>query len=155
MQSHLNSFLLVCLAGLVLVCFVGAAAGQPEESVSAAGADEPAEVAAPSFPYIAAITGDNVNIRSGPGSNYYPCGRLNKADRVKVVATKYKIWSQIVPPASTFSWISKQYVTIDTQDTTIGIVTGNSVRVRAGSADGNPIHSTTLQLKLAKDGTVK
>ena len=156
MQFRLNSFRLVRLAGLVLVCFAGVTtAGQGAESVSAAGIGKAAEAAAPSFPYIAAITGNNVYIRSGPGSDYYPCGRLNKTDRVKVVATKYKIWSQIVPPAGTFSWISKQYVTIDPQDATVGIVTGNAVRVRAGSADGNPIHSTTEQLKLDKDSKVK
>jgi uncharacterized protein YgiM (DUF1202 family) len=151
MQSRLNSFLLACLTGLVLVCFAGVAAGQPAE----AAAEESAEVSAPSFPYIAGITGNNVYVRSGPGSDYYPCGKLNKTERVKVVATKYKIWSQIVPPASTFSWISKQYVAVDPQDATIGIVTGDAVRVRAGSADGNPIHSTTEQLKLDKDSKVK
>ncbi len=141
MEFRFKSILLLSLTSLLFVYICSHAYAQPQQQPTL-------EQSVLSFPYIAEITGDNVLVRSGPGSNYYPCGRLNKNDRVKVVATKYDIWSQVVPPDGTFSWISKRYVRRDSDNPDVGIVTGDSVRVRAGSADGNPIHSTTPQVKL-------
>ncbi len=136
-------FILVILAVLASAGFGREAAGLPERAVSAGGAEE----SVPSFPYIAEITGDNVNIRSGRGTNYYGCGKLNKGDRVKVVNHQFG-WSCIVPPAGSFSWISTQYIGIDLDNPTVGIVTGDGVRVYAGSDSIKPMHSTTLQRKL-------
>ncbi|MHC4074826.1 MAG: SH3 domain-containing protein [Planctomycetota bacterium] len=107
-----------------------------------------------SFPYVAEIVDDNVNIRSGPGTNYYRCGKLGTGDRVKAVGSKYS-WLQIVPPEGNFSWISSQYVSIDSDDPQIGIVTGDAVRVYAGSEYVKPIHSTTMQVKLNREDMVK
>ena len=98
MQSHTKFSNLFILAFLIILTSVGL--GQEPEKPK------------PSFPYIAEITDDNVNIRSGPGTNYYHCGKLNSSDRVTVVASKYS-WSHIIPPEGSFSWISKQYVSID------------------------------------------
>jgi len=100
-----------------------------------------------SFPYVARITGNRVNIRCGPGTNYYSCNIANKNNRVIVVGRKFG-WSQIVPPDGSFSWISKQYTTIDPNNNRIGIVTGDNVRVYAGSKDLQPMRSTRVQLKL-------
>ena len=146
MQFHtkfINLLILVCLISLATVGLTQEAATSPQGSVENA----------PSFPYVAEITDDNVNIRSGPGTNYYPCGKLNAGDRVKVVARKYS-WSHIVPPAKSFSWISKQYVSVDPDNASFGTVTGNSVRVYAGSNFLKPMHSTTVQLELNKGDKV-
>ena len=105
------------------------------------------------FPYIAEITEDNVNIRSGPGTNFYSCGKLNAVDKVEVVATQLS-WSQIVPPPSCFAWISKQYVTTDANEPNVGTVSGDAVRVYAGSESLKPIHSTTVLVKLNKGDKV-
>ena len=150
MQSRINSLLLVILAGLTSVCFAQKAVAPPQEPVSADNTEE----SVPSFPYVAEITADNVNIRSGPGTNYYSCGRLNGAERVKVVGSQFS-WSHIVPPAGSFSWISKQYVSIDLNNPRTGIVTGDGVRVYAGSKRLKPMHSTTVQLKFNKGDTVQ
>ena len=107
-----------------------------------------------SYPYDALITGDRVKIRSGPGTNFYHCGFLNNGDRVTVVARQFS-WSRIVPPAGTFSWISEQYVRIDPANPDIGIVTGNSVRVYAGSDYQKAMYSTTRQGMLDKTEKVK
>lgn len=112
------------------------------------------EVAAVVFPYVAKITGNDVYVRSGPGSNYYRCGKLNKPDRVTVVAQEHS-WSKILPPAGSFSWISTQYVKFDPDKASIGIVTGDNVRVWAGSIYHEPIHSTSLQTKLKTGDTVE
>ena len=153
MQSHINLLLLACLAVFTSVGFAQKAVSLPDEPVSD-GLFHDGEETVLSFPYIAEITGDDVYIRSGPGTNYYRCGKLNKADRVKVIGSQFS-WTRIVPPVGSFSWISKQYVSIDPNNPAIGIVTGDAVRVYAGSDKLKPIHSTTLQLKFNKGDRVK
>jgi len=143
MQSRINLLVLACLVSLAGVVFA-------QETITAPDTNEPN---VPAFPYVAEITGDNVYIRSNAGTQYYSCGKLNKGDRVRVVSRLFT-WSRIVPPADSFSWISKQYVSIDLNDSTVGIVTGDGVRVYAGSADRAPIHSTTVQLKLDRGDKV-
>ena len=150
-HSHFTLYTLLCLAILASVGFAQEAATRPQGPVSAGDVDKAAIL---SFPYIAEITDDNVYIRSGPGTNYYSCGKLNKADRVKVVGSKFS-WSQIVPPPGSFSWISTQYVKVDPDNPSIGIVTGDAVRVYAGSDLLKPIHSTTLQPKRNKGDRVR
>ena len=117
-------------------------------------AGDTSEVNVPSFPYIAEIIGDNVNIRSGAGTDYYRCGKAGKGDRVEVVSHR-TVWSRIVPPAGSFSWISMRYVRIDPNNPGTGIVTGDNVRVWAGSDYKEPMHSDSLQLKLNRGAEVK
>ena len=115
---------------------------------------EPNAAGARTFPYIAEITGTNVYVRSGAGTNYYTCGKLNKGDRVSVVSEQFG-WCRIVPPPGSFSWISMQFVRIDPTNPKMGNVTGDMVRVYAGSEFVKPMHSTSLQLKLNKNDNVK
>jgi uncharacterized protein YgiM (DUF1202 family) len=103
----------------------------------------------PALPFLAEITSDDVYVRSGPGTNYYYCNKLKKADKVKVVGSKFS-WLQIVPPAGSYLWISKQYVQVDPQNKASGTVIGDAVRVYAGSDDVQPMHSTTWLVKLNK-----
>ena len=151
MQSHISFFAVVILMSLASGVFAQEAATAPEKSVIVPSDSDEAGV---SFPYIAEITGDNVNIRSGPGTQYYSCGKLNKGNRVKVVKHQFS-WSCIVPPVGSFSWISTQYVSIDPNNPAIGIVTGNGVRVWVGSEGLRPMYSTTWRLKLNRGEKVK
>ena len=153
MRSHTNLFILAILACLVSAGSAqGAATGRSEESVTVPSG--PNQVDITSFPYIAEITGDNVYIRSGPGTNFYEWAKLNKGNKVKVIGKQFS-WSRIVPPAGSFSWISMQYVKIDPEDPAFGIVTGDSVRVYAGSDYHKAMYCTTLQGKLNKGDKVK
>jgi len=151
MRLHINLFIFVILTGLASVGFGQQAATSSKEPASA---DNAGALSVPSFPYLAEITGDNVYIRSGPGTNFYRCGKFNKGDKVKVVSTQFS-WSRIVPPPGSFSWISMQYVRIDPDDPNTGIVTGDNVRVYAGSDYVKPLYSTRLQGKLSKGEKVK
>ncbi|TKJ39603.1 MAG: hypothetical protein CEE38_02460 [Planctomycetes bacterium B3_Pla] len=108
----------------------------------------------PSFPYDAEITGDDVYIRSGPGTNYYVCTKLNKGNKVKVVGKQFS-WSRLAPLANSFSWISMQFVEIDKDNPGFGKVTGDRVRVYTGSETWKAMHCTYLQGKLDKDDRVK
>jgi uncharacterized protein YgiM (DUF1202 family) len=142
MQSYIKLFIMVILTSLVSMGFA-------QETTSASGGAD-----ALSFPYMAEITGEDLYVRSGPGTNFYSCSKLNKGDKVKVVGKQFS-WARIVPPAGSFSWISMQYVNIDPANPTIGTVTGDRVRVYAGSDNVEPLHSTTLQGKLDRGDQVK
>ncbi len=144
MKSRLSFLMMIFLISLVSIASAQQTAGSAE-----AVAEQTL-----SFPYIAQIIGDNINLRSGPGTNYYLCGKLNKADVVKVVQQKYG-WSCVVPPEGTFSWISKQYIEVDPTNPSVGIVSGDNVRVRAGSADNNPLHSDQVQGMFDKGDRVR
>ena len=65
-------------------------------------------------PYLGVITGDNVNIRSGPAEIYYAVGKLRKSQQVVVRGERYgkKNWAMIEPTDQCFSYISKKYVEI-------------------------------------------
>ena len=140
MKSY-TCFLVVCLL-LASTQFCGAQTPAPGQG--AVGAPTPT---VSTFPYVAEITGNDVYVRSGPGTNYYNCGKLTKGDKVRVVKTQFS-WSCIVPPKESFSWISMRYVSIDYEDPNVGIVTEDNVRVFAGSDRVRPIHSTSLQGKM-------
>ncbi|HCO93082.1 MAG TPA: hypothetical protein DIU00_03885 [Phycisphaerales bacterium] len=145
MRSYINLFICVILAGLVSVSFA-------RRSGATSGGSQ--EVDTSTFPYSAEITGNDVYVRSGPGTNFYHCGKLNTGDKVRVVGKQFS-WSRIIPPAGSFSWISMQYVRIAPDDSAVGIVTGDNVRVYAGSDYVKPLYSTTLQGKLSKGEKVK
>jgi len=146
MESYLRFSIIVLVCGLCLPV-IGA---QP---VSVAPAAEANTLNLPAFPFLAEITGDDVYVRSGPGTQYYNCGKAGKDEKVKVVGNKFS-WLQIVAPAGSYSWISKQYVQIDPQNKTIATVIGDAVRVYAGSDEVQPMHSTSMQLKLNKGDKV-
>ena len=148
MRSHISLFTLIVLMSLATVGFTQDIAGS-DVDLSNNVTDST------SFPYFAEITGNDVYIRSGAGTAFYHCGKLYKGDKVTVVGQKFGIWSQIVPPAGSFSWISKDYVRISPEDPSIGIVTGDNVRVYSGSDYVLPENSTTSQGKLNKNDRVK
>jgi len=108
----------------------------------------------PAFPYVAEVTGNDVFIRSGPGTNKYQCGKLYRGDRVQVVKIEQG-WACIVPPPGCFSWIPMQYVSINLDNPTMGIVTGDNVRIYAGSDYVEPMHSTSEQVRLNRRDNVK
>ena len=111
MQSYKKLFVIIILTSLVSIGFA-------QTNTSSSGAAGNLFVS-----YMAEITGDNVYVRSGPGTNFYDCSKLNKGDKVKVMETQFS-WAHIVPPPGSFSWISIQYVKIDSANPTVGTVTG-------------------------------
>jgi len=140
----------VLITGLITFNCFGIEQGTEQQ----APAVEPNPAAAvPDFPYFAEIAGDNVYVRSGPGTNYYRCGKLSQGYIVKIVSAT-NVWSRILPPEGFFCWISKQYVTIDSSNPDMGVVTGDEVRVYAGSQYYEPIHSDRIQVQLNRGDKV-
>ena len=160
MQAHIKSFILIILVGFASVGFArqaarppGAPPPPPPGKEAAIKPGDTIKAPATSFPYAAEVTEDNTPIHCGSGTNFYICGKLKKGDKVKVVSSQFN-WSCIVPPPGSFSWISMRYVSIDPDNPNTGIVTVNGIRVYAGSAQREPIHSETLQLKLNRGDEV-
>ncbi len=109
----------------------------------------------PQFPYVAEIVGNDVYVRSGPGTAYYHCLKLNAPQRVTIVGSTHGGWLQILPPAGSFSWVSKQYVKVDPATPKTGIITGDAVRIWAGSDFMEPMRSSSLQTKLNMNAKVE
>ena len=87
---------------VAVVCVIiaaSAALAQQGSPAGAAGTPNDVNTAVTvSFPYVARMTGNNVYVRSGPGTNYYACGKLSKGDKITVVGSHFG-WLRIVPPA--------------------------------------------------------
>ena len=150
MSFRTNVFLVISLVIFVPVCFAQEAKTGPViEKPSVA---ETAELV--TFPYLAEVTGTDVHVRSGGGTAYYSCGKLNAPAQVVVIKHKHG-WSKVRPPAGSFSWISKDYVKPDDTNPGICIVTGDMVRVWAGSKEVEPMRSHSQQTKLDQGDTVK
>ncbi|MEX0715202.1 MAG: SH3 domain-containing protein [Planctomycetaceae bacterium] len=98
------------------------------------------------FPYRAAIDGNEVYVRSGPGMSYYPTSRLNTGDEVTVHRHDPGGWYMIAPPPGSFSWIRAEYVRQTAANT--GELTANNVVVRVGSEFGTerPVFQRRLNI---------
>ena len=148
MEAHIKCIVFVLVTVATSICWA-----QNEGPPEAMAATDVNAAAAPSFPYVAQITADDVLVRSGPGTNHYTCGKLNKGDKVTVVGSLFG-WSRIVPSPGSFSWISASYVKVDAGNPSAATVTGNAIPVYVGSEDREPIHSGRIQLKLNRDEKV-
>lgn len=100
--------------------------------------------------YEGEIVGTQVNVRSGPSTNYYAVARLGAGTRVKAYEEKFG-WLAITPPDGVFSYVSKEFVTLS-PDGKIGTITGDNVLVRAGSMLND--QKTTIHSKLQRGDKV-
>jgi hypothetical protein len=143
-------FILSCIAVLAL-----SNTGWPQQDVNLPVTTEvPTAIRPAQNPVIAEIIGNDVYIRSGPGTHFYHCGKLFDGDRVQVVETQQG-WSSIVPPPGCFSWVAMQYVGINLDNPTMGIITGNNVGVYAGSDYVEPMYSVRKQITLNRSQNVR
>ena len=147
---------LVVLLGVVLILsgtgWAQNDVNQPAKPVVTGVAPKAPET--PGSSYLAEVMGNDVRIRSGPSTNHYQCGKLYKGDRIQVVKAEQD-WVCIVPPPGCFSWIPMQYVSINLDNPTMGIITGDNVRIYAGSDYVEPMYSTSEQVRLFRGDSVK
>ncbi len=123
-------------------------------------ADVPAQIAPPSaqpevansrYQFLGATNAASVQIRSGPGENYYATAKVDKGMPVTVVGVKFD-WLKIVPPEGSFSVVAKAFVSREGTSST-GKVTADTLNVRAGS-NLVPM-KVTVQCKLQKGAEVQ
>jgi len=82
------------------------------------------------FPFLAEVTGDQVNVRSGQSANFESLCQLNKDAEVIVVGKEFS-WYKIQLPSSAKSFVSKEYVQYLGQNA--GGITADRVNIRAGA----------------------
>lgn len=101
------------------------------------------------FPYTGRVSGNDVNVRCGPDTNYYPTMRLSTGAAVTVVGEEFG-WLKIEPPPGSFCLIAKDYVDRDRDGS--AVVSSDHVNVRAGST----LSSRRLPItQLSKGAVVK
>ncbi len=154
MLFRINILLAITFIVLLPLCLAQETTGGPA-AVKPETADlREAEAWLGPLPYIAQINAKNVYIRSKPGTAYYFCGKLDAPTQVTVVGHE-NTWTEILPPPGSYSWISKDHVKLDPANPGIGLVTGDAVRVWAGSDFIEPMRSHSLQKKLNEGDIVK
>jgi len=99
------------------------------------------------YPFVAEAIGNDVYVRSGRGPGYYHCGKINTGDKVTVVEDTGG-WAKILPLAENYSWIHKNYIKLNPKTPKIATVTGDNVRVWAGSDFIEPLRSNIMQARL-------
>ena len=114
MSAYYNRLhLLIAVVALGGGVCLGVGDVEADEAVAPVAAEAAgAEAGAPALPYLAKITGDNVNIRSGQAEIYPPVGQLNEGRRVIVKQELFKRWAKIYPTAECYSYIAKEYVAL-------------------------------------------
>ena len=99
------------------------------------------------YPFVAEVTGADVYIRSGKGTAYYHCGKVQQGDKVTVFEEVFG-WAKVLPPAGCYSWIHKDYVDVQESQPTIGVINSDNRRVWAGTDYIQPMRSSSMQTKL-------
>ena len=89
------------------------------------------------------ITGDQLNIRSGPGTGYASVGSYNEGDRVTIL--EQFTYNGTTWGCTNQGWISMKYVDVgetETEDTNVeslsGTVIGNGLNIRSGAGSDYP-----------------
>lgn len=96
----------------------------------AAAQESAAEGAGAERPFVkGTLTGDNVRVRHGAGTEYPIYYTAPMGTEVQVVGRSGQ-WIEIEFPAQGFSWVSTDYISKIDEET--GIVTGSEVNVRGG-----------------------
>lgn len=97
------------------------------------------------------VTANDVYVRSGDSTNHYTVCKLDAGARVAILGQR-GAWFEIVPPPGTFSLISGDYV--DSADNQTGLVSGDNVRVRAGSMLNDNKYTVQTMLKKGAPVTI-
>ncbi len=80
------------------------------------------------YPFVAQITADNVNVRSGQSANFDSLGLLSKGDKLVVLAKKYS-WYKVQLPPNFKLYLSEQFVFLRPDGK--ADILGNRINVRA------------------------
>lgn len=83
------------------------------------------------FPYKAAVTTEDVYVRSGPGQNYYPTDKLKRGQEVEVYRHDPGGWCAIRPVEGSFTWVSGRF--LKPLDNNLAVITDDEVSARVGS----------------------
>jgi hypothetical protein len=119
--------------------------------VAVAASLAPWTAAGQTFPYKAHITADEVYVRSGPGEDFYPTGKLRAGAEVEVYRHDPGDWLAIRPPKGSFTWVSARH--LKPGKDALAEVTGDRVAARVGSELSE--QRDVIQVRLERGETVE
>jgi len=103
------------------------------------------------FPYKAVVAADEVFVRSGPGADYYPTGKLRRGQEVEVYRREPGGWCAIRPPSDSFTWVAGRYV--QPTEKNLAEITEDGVSAHVGSRISTEWN--VIQVRLQKGETVE
>jgi hypothetical protein len=98
----------------------------------------------PDFPYKARVTSEQLYVRSGPGQEFYPTGRLRRGQEVEVFRHEPTGWCAIRPPEGSFTWISGRCLKPSQDGLAVVTEEGASARVGSGLSDIRDVEQVRL-----------
>ncbi len=101
--------------------------------------------------WVGVVTGNDVNIRSGPDSNYYAVGRAQVGQQVRVFGEMYG-WLKIEPLPGMYSLVDESYVDVTAEGR--GIINGDKVRIRAGGELSPQAYAVQVKLDRGAEVTI-
>ncbi len=107
----------------------------------------------PTFPYTARVAVDEVEVRCGPGWDYYATQRLKRGEMVEVYRHDPGGWLAIRPPDGSFSWVTARQVKPTADAGIAEVVLDGTVAWVGSSVAEVPQHK--WQVRLARDERVE
>ena len=98
------------------------------------------------FPYTAQISVDEVEVRCGPGWDYYATQRLPRGTRVEVYRHDAGGWLAIRPPEGSFSWVTARHVKATPEKNVAEVILDGAVAWVGSSTTNVPQHKWQVRL---------
>ena len=99
------------------------------------------------FPYTAQISVDEVEVRCGPGWDYYATQRLPRGTRVEVYRHEAGGWLAIRPPEGSFSWVTARHVKATPEKNVAEVILDGAVAWVGSSTTNVPQHKWQVRLE--------
>ncbi len=90
------------------------------------------EEAKEKFPKTGYVKNDGAIVKAGDNANFENLCTLSKSDSVKIIERRYS-WFKILLPKKAALYVSKDYVTLTSNEKGIGIINASNVNLRAGA----------------------
>ena len=100
------------------------------------------------FPYSAQIAAEEVEVRCGPGWDYYATLRLRRGAKVEVHRHEPGGWLAIRPPDGSFSWVSERQVNVQENPRVAEVALDGAVAWIGSTESG--IHQLKWQVRLQR-----
>lgn len=84
------------------------------------------------FPKAGYVKDDSAIVKAGDNANFENLCVLSKSDSVKIMDRRYS-WLKILLPRKAALYVSKDYVTLTSDEKGIGIINASNVNLRAGA----------------------
>lgn len=100
-------------------------------------------------PYTAKVIQKKIEVRSGPGLDFYATDYLKSGDIIEVHQTGADDWLAIRPPHGSYSWLPAKYVEL-TNEPHVGRIIATDLVPKIGSSIGTERDAHQIKLKVGE-----